>query len=86
MPKKYWIPKNIKKGALSHQLGIPESAVIPIGLLSDIKHAEIGTTIHNRYNIGKPVIKITKLLKQRAVMSHTLKVIGGSRVGSYLDI
>lgn len=83
MTKKYWIPKNIKRGKLSLQLGIPESAIIPIGLLSDIKHSEIGTVIRNRFNIGKPIIKITKLLKQRATMAYTLKVIGGSRVGSY---
>ncbi len=86
MTKKYWIPSKIKKGALSKQLGIPESAVIPIGLLSDIKHAEIGTVIQNRYSIGKPIIKITKLLKQRAVMAHTLKTIGGGRVGSYINM
>lgn len=84
MRKNNWIPKNIKKGALSRQLGIPESAIIPIGILSDIKHAEIGTTIHNRYNIGRPIIKVTKLLKQRATMAHTLKTVGGSRVGSYI--
>ncbi len=86
MTKKYWIPRKLKKGALSKQLGIPIDRNIPIQLLSDIKHAEIGTVIYNRYNIGKPIIKITKLLKQRATMAHTLKIIGGGRVGSYLDI
>lgn len=72
MPKRYWIPKNIKKGALSRQLGIPVNINIPICLLAKIKNSPIGTVIHNKY-IGKPIIKITKLLKQRAVMAYILK-------------
>lgn len=74
--QKYWIPKiDMKKGALSRQLGIPEEENIPISLLAKIKKAKIGTTITNPTKTGKRKIKVTKLLKKRAVLAHTLKRI-----------
>lgn len=80
--KGFWIPRGtegIKKGALSRQLGIPESATIPMQLLADIKSAHVGAVLRNRHGIGKREIKITKLLKQRANLAMTLKRIGRKR-------
>lgn len=71
--KNYWIQQiSIKKGSLSRQIGIPIEENIPISLLSLIKSAPIGTTIHNPYK-GKLFIKVTHLLKKRAVLALTLK-------------
>lgn len=80
--KPFWIPRGkegIKKGALSKQLGIPEKQNIPMGLLEDIKRAEVGAVIQNRHGIGKREIKITALIKKRANMAMTLKRIGRKR-------
>lgn len=70
--KKYWLPK-LKTGALSRMLGIPEEKDIPMGLLTRIKKARLGTEVVNPYPIGIRVIHVTPLLKKRAVLAHTLK-------------
>lgn len=78
-----WLPRKVKgkgglkKGTLSKQLGIPEEKNIPLGLLADIKQTPIGWTVHNRHGIGKPRIKVTLLLKKRAVLAHTMKLWRG---------
>jgi len=72
--KKLWIKSAIgKKGSLSRQLGIPEEQNIPTSLLSKIKTAKIGSTVKNPTGIGKKRFKVTRLLKQRSVLAHTLK-------------
>jgi hypothetical protein len=69
-----WIKKvQIKKGALSQQLGIPEKENIPITLLEKIKKTEIGKIIKNPTKSGKQEIKVTKKLKKRAVLALTMK-------------
>lgn len=73
--KEFWIPKT-KKGALSKMLGIPEDAIIPMPLLERIKNAPIGSEVSNIWGIGKRYIKVTALLKKRAVLAHTLKRMG----------
>jgi len=71
---KKWIQKAIKrKGALSRQLGIPEEQNIPVSLLSEIKKAPIGSVVKNPTGVGKKRVKVTRLLKQRATLAHTLK-------------
>lgn len=50
-----------------------------MGLLEDIKRAEVGAVIQNRHGIGKREIQITKLLKKRANLAMTLKIIGRKR-------
>jgi len=73
---KLWIKRalaNRRKGALSRQLGIPEEDNIPVTLLKKIKHADIGEMVHNPATKGKSRIKVTRLLKRRAVMALTLK-------------
>jgi hypothetical protein len=71
---KKWIQKAIKKkGALSRQLDIPEEQNIPISLLGKIKKAKIGSVVKNPTGVGKKRIKVTRLVKQRATLAHTLK-------------
>jgi len=71
-----WVTKvaaEIKKGALHRQLGIPEGVKIPVSLLEKIDRAEIGSTITNPTKVGKKRIKVTRLLKRRAVLALTFK-------------
>jgi len=72
--RRYWIQSAIKKkGALSRELGIPIEKNIPISLLEKIRNAKIGSTITNPTKTGKRRIKVTRLLKKRAVLALTLK-------------
>ena len=48
---------HIKKGALHRQLGYPEGEKIPLGLLREIKSANVGTHVRGR--------TVTPLLKKR---------------------
>jgi hypothetical protein len=67
----------IKKGALSRQLGIPIEKDIPKGLLSRLNAMKIGETTEYK---GK-TLKITRLLKQRVSLAITLKGMRGSKKG-----
>ena len=73
MAKKWMRKVAIKKGSLSRQLDIPIEDNIPITLLKAIRDAKIGSTIKNPTKSGKPRIKVTRLLKKRAVLAITLK-------------
>jgi len=74
--KKYWIKEAVgKEGTLSRQLQIPIKDNIPFTLLEKIKTTPIGKTITNPTTKGKKRIKVTKLLKQRAVLALNLKRI-----------
>jgi len=74
MAKKKFLKKiDIKKGALSKQLGIPEKENIPITLLNKIIAAKAGDTIKNPTQSGKKRIKVTRLLERRAILAQTLK-------------
>ena len=65
-----WIQKaNIKKGALSRQLGIPIKKNIPLKKLDKIIRSPVGRRISTD---GKK-ITVTKLLKRRAVLAKNLK-------------
>ncbi len=64
---------NIKKGALSKQLGIPIKRKIPIILLNKIISAKAGQTIRNPSKTGKRLIKVTRLLERRAILARNLK-------------
>jgi len=71
---KRWLQKiEIKKGALSHDLNIPESENIPVGLLKKIKKSKVGATITNPTKSGKYKIKVTDKLKKRANFALVLK-------------
>jgi len=78
MAEKKWIKTTLRKhkpGSLSRQLNIPVKDNIPFTLLEKIRQTQIGTTITNPTKSGKRRIKVTKLLKQRAVMALNLKRI-----------
>ena len=69
-----WIQKsNMKKGALSNQLGIPIKENIPMTLLNTIVAASPGDTIKNPTKIGKSKYKVTKLMERRSIMARNLK-------------
>jgi len=69
-----WIQHAIRKeGALSRQLDIPVEEDIPTTLLKKIVNTPIGRTIRNPTKKGKKRIKVTRLLKKRAVLALTLK-------------
>lgn len=71
-----WIQKtNLKKGALSRQLGIPEKDNIPMSLLNKIIKAKAGQTITNPTKSGKRRIKVTRLIERRSIMARNLKNI-----------
>jgi len=69
---------DIKKGALSKQLGIPEEKDIPKGLLTRLNAMKVGETTEYK---GK-TLKITRLLKQRVSLAMTLKGMRGEKKGS----
>ena len=73
---RYWIQdavKSHKKGTLHRQLGVPMNKRIPKVLLSHIKSADIGKTVRNPSKTGRRRVKVTGLLKKRAVLAHTLR-------------
>ena len=76
---KKWIPRNLKKGALSRQLDIPEEKKIPFTLLEKIRKTRIGKRIRNPTKTGKRLIRVTRLLKRRAVLALTLKRLAKKR-------
>jgi uncharacterized protein with WD repeat len=60
---------DIKKGALSRQLGIPEEDNIPMSLLNKLKKIEVGEEFEHK---GKKM-KMTAPLKKRITLAITLK-------------
>lgn len=66
---------NLKKGALSRQLGIMQKDNIPMTLLDKIISARAGDTITNPTLMGKRRIKVTRLLERRAILARNLKNI-----------
>lgn len=73
--KELWIAdafKKHKEGALHRQLGIPQKTKIPRTLLAKIKRTALGKKIINPTKTGKRRITVTRLLKSRAVLVHTV--------------
>ena len=78
--KKKWIQELVKRmerkgteGALHRQLKIPKSKRIPTTTLEAIRKAPIGSTIKNPCKTGKRRIKVTRLLKKRAVAALNMR-------------
>ena len=69
--KKYWIPRNMKKGALHRQLHISSKKKIPLKDLNKIAKTPIG----NKVRIGRRSITVTHLLKKRAVCARNLRKV-----------
>jgi len=75
-----WIQKaNLKRGTLSRQLGIPEEENIPKTFLRKIVKAKPGESIINPTKVGKPCIKVTRLLERRSILALNLKAIAEKR-------
>lgn len=68
---------NLKKGALSKELGIPEDENIPCKLLYKLNAASSGDNVKNPTNVGKLEIYVTKKMKKRVNLALTLKRIHG---------
>ncbi len=75
-----WIQKTgLKKDVFSNQLDIPPKNKIPMVLLNRIIAAKRGDIVKNPANIGKKSIKVTSLLKKRAILVRNLKRISEDR-------
>lgn len=81
MRRRFIQKANLKKGALSAQLGIPEKENIPYALLDKIIMAKPGQTIHNPTSMGYKNIKVTRLMERRAIFARNLKRINQRRYG-----
>lgn len=80
MAEKKWIQATgLKRGALSRQLGIAEKEDIPKTLLDAIIRAKAGQRISNPTKVGRPCLKVTRLMERRAIMARNLKEIAKSR-------
>ena len=66
-----------KKGALRAQLRIPKNKNIPCTFLQKIRKTDLGKTIHNPTQVGIREIKVTPLLKKRAVLALVYKQARG---------
>lgn len=74
----YWIDIVRKKskvgsGVTHRMLGIPRNQKIPFTLLEEIRKTPIGGWVKNPTRVGKNRIKVTPLLKKRAVLALNLK-------------
>jgi hypothetical protein len=66
---RYWIQEAIKKpGALREQLGYKKGEKIPTWVLEEIAKKEIG-----EFAKVDGIVKVTPLLKKRAVLALTLR-------------
>lgn len=68
--KEMWMQEAFKragKGTFHKQLGIPPTEKIPLTFLQAIVNTEIDMYAHNPTNTGDKMIKVTRLVKRRAV-------------------
>jgi hypothetical protein len=68
-PPKWMQGAHLKKGTFSRQVGIPEKANIPLGLINEIRAAPVGSHVQGPHGW----IPVTTLLKKRANLARTLK-------------
>jgi hypothetical protein len=76
MKKEKWVQKAFAKhkaGSLHRQLGVPNSKNIPKSFLVVIKRTKIGEVARNPTKIGKHRVTVTRLLKRRGVLAHTVR-------------
>jgi len=70
MKKEMWMQeafKNAGKGVFHRQLGVPTSEKIPLTFLQAIVDTKIGMMAHNPTTTGDKMVKVTPLMKKRAV-------------------
>ena len=59
--------KRAGKGVFHRQLGVPTSEKIPMTFLQAIVDTKIGMYAHNPTSTGHKMVKVTALMKKRAV-------------------
>jgi hypothetical protein len=59
--------KRAGKGVFHRQLGVPTSEKIPLTFLQAIVDTKIGMVAHNPTSVGHKMVKVTALMKKRAV-------------------
>ena len=59
--------KNAGKGVFHRQLGVPTTEKIPMTFLQAIVDTKIGMMAHNPTSTGHKMVKVTPLMKKRAV-------------------
>lgn len=59
--------KRAGKGVFHKQLGVPASEKIPMTFLQAIVDTKIGMMAHNPTSTGHKMVKVTALMKKRAV-------------------
>lgn len=59
--------KNAGKGLFHHQLGVPVHEKIPMTLLRKIVKTPINGFVKNPTGVGNEWIKVTRLMKRRAI-------------------
>lgn len=80
MNDRKWIQSvHAKVGAFSRQVGVPVNKNIPKVLLTRIIKARPGEVVVNPSSIGKPRIKVTRLLERRANFALNVKNIRRSK-------
>ena len=70
MKKEMWMQDAFKragKGVFHRQLGVPTSEKIPLTFLQAIVDTKIGMMAHNPTTTGDKMVKVTPLMKKRAV-------------------
>lgn len=70
MKKEMWMQDAFKragKGVFHRQLGVPTSEKIPLTFLQAIVDTKIGMYAHNPTTTGDKMVKVTSLMKKRAV-------------------
>lgn len=77
----FWINKlrattKVGSGVTHRMLGVPKSQKLPFTLLEAIRTTPIGSYVRNPTQVGKTRIKVTPLLKKRAVLALNLKRAG----------
>jgi len=74
--KEKWVQgafANHKAGSLHRQLGVPYDKKIPKSFLVVIKRTTIGEVARNPTKTGKRRVTVTRLLKKRGVLAHTVR-------------
>ena len=74
--KNFWIQKVVtpkSRGLLHRQLKISLSRKIPKNLLVKIKRAKVNSYVRRRVNNQEFPLKVTRLLKRRAVLALNLE-------------
>ena len=81
-PSNRFIQSGITRpGSLHRQLRVPDGTALPKTFLEEIKATPIGKMVSNPTKTGIREIKVTRLVKQRAVLALSLERFSEERFG-----